>query len=119
MTIRAIFAGSFDPITYGHLDIINRSLGLFDQVIVALGVNMAKKTLFSVEERVALTEKVIAEELPSLSDHVHVVTYDGLTVTLAKQFGSCCLVRGVRTPTDYEYEYNIALINSKIGRAHV
>lgn len=115
MTTRAIFVGSFDPITYGHLDIINRSLCLFDQVIVGLGVNSSKKTFFSLEERVSLTEQVIREELPNLSDNVHVITYDGLTVTLAKQFGSCCLVRGVRTPSDYEYEYNIAIINSKIA----
>jgi pantetheine-phosphate adenylyltransferase len=115
MTTRALFTGSFDPITYGHLDIINRSLNLFNEVIVGVGINNSKKSLFSVEERVALCQEAIKEEFPNLYDHVHVVQYNVLTVELAKQFGSCCLVRGVRSSSDFEYEQNIATINKSIA----
>lgn len=115
MASRAIFVGSFDPITYGHLNIINRSLNLFDEIIVGLGVNSSKKTLFTLEERVSLVKDAINEALFPLEDHVHVVTYDTLTIDLAKQFGNCCLVRGVRTLSDYEYEVNLGAINNKIA----
>ena len=115
MTNRAIIVGSFDPIHFGHLNIINRSLNLFDEVIVALGINTSKKTLFSLEERVFLAKEAVNEALFPLQDCVHVVTYDTLTVDLAKQFGNCCLVRGVRTASDYEYEMNVGAINNKIA----
>lgn len=113
--IRGIFAGSFDPVTYGHLDIINRSLNLFNEVIVAVGVNQNKKTLFSIDERVSLLRQVIVEEFQSLEDHIHIYAYDDLTVNLAKQFGSCCLIRGVRSASDYDYEVNVASINKKVA----
>jgi pantetheine-phosphate adenylyltransferase len=115
MTVRGIFTGSFDPITYGHLDIITRSLDLFKEVIVSIGINLHKKNLFSIDDRVALCQEVIKEELGNLADCVHVVSYEGLTVNLAKQFGSCSLVRGIRNSGDFEYEQNIASINKTIA----
>lgn len=115
MMQRAIYAGTFDPIHYGHLNIINRSLDLFNEIIIALGTNTAKNTLFTLEERVNLVQETINEEFQALSDHIHVLTYSDLTVKFAKSFGNCCLVRAVRNTLDFEYESNVAEINKALA----
>ena len=100
----AIVPGSFDPITYGHIDIITRSAQLFDEVIVAILVNPDKKYLFTLEER----ESMIHETIKGL-DNVRVDSFSGLLVNYAKKVGSSVIVRGLRAVSDFEYDMNKAL----------
>lgn len=107
---RAIFPGSFDPITRGHLDIIERSSKVFDEVVVVILENTSKQTTFSVEERLAFID--------ANTSHLSNVcsAYDcGLTVDFAKQRGACAIIRGVRSVKDYEYELDIASLNQHIN----
>jgi pantetheine-phosphate adenylyltransferase len=110
----AIFPGSFDPITLGHEDIIRRGVTLFDEVIVAIGINAEKKYMFDLETRQAFIEKVFADE-----PKVKVVTYSGLTIDFCKKMDAQFILRGLRNPADFEFEKAIAHTNrklSKIGR---
>ena len=102
----AVFAGSFDPFTLGHLDIVKRAAALFDELWVVLAVNASKKNMFSEEERLTFINKSIAG-IP----HVKVTSFDGLTVDFMKNVGSKFLVRGVRGAMDAEYEQSIAWNN--------
>lgn len=102
----AIYPGSFDPITNGHLDILNRALGIFDKVIILIAVNPNKKSRFSPEERKEMIEEAVGHN-PSIS----VDTYDGLTVKYAKEHGAKYLIRGLRVVTDFEYEFQLATAN--------
>lgn len=107
----AICPGSFDPVTVGHLDIITRSSKLFDKVYVAVLKNSAKQQpLFSVEKRIELLNRCIAD-LPN----VEVVTFEGLLVDCAKENGAIAIVKGLRAVTDFEYEFQMALINRKLN----
>lgn len=102
----AIYPGSFDPITNGHLDILNRALGIFDKVIILIAVNPNKKSRFSPEER-----KEMIEEAVGHNHSISVDTYDGLTVKYAKEHGAKYLIRGLRAVTDFEYEFQLATAN--------
>ena len=106
----ALFAGTFDPFTKGHHALVLRALAIFDKVVVAVGHNMGKKCLFSVEQRVEAIEKLYAAD-----KRVEVMTYDGLTMDLAKEIGATALLRGVRNTKDFEYEREIADVNFRIG----
>lgn len=108
-----IYPGSFDPITYGHLDVIVRASGLVDKLIIGVLRNSAKKPLFSAEERVALIEEVIKEK-PELTN-ISVEAFEGLLVDFAKQKNANLLVRGLRAITDFEYELQIAQMNHKLN----
>ncbi|WP_338731120.1 pantetheine-phosphate adenylyltransferase [Mangrovimonas cancribranchiae] len=108
---RAIFPGSFDPITLGHYDIIKRGVKLFDEVIVAIGVNAEKKYMFSLEERKAFIEASFKNE-----DKVKVVTYEGLTVDFCKEIDAQFILRGLRNPADFEFEKAIAHTNRKLSK---
>ena len=108
MTRRAIYPGSFDPITNGHLDIIERSAKLFDEVVVALLLNMEKQPMFSTEERVAMIREVIRW------DNVRVDTFEGLLVHYAVEQQAHVIVRGIRAVSDYEYELQMALMNRRM-----
>jgi len=106
---KAIYAGSFDPFTMGHLNILNRAAVMFEEVIVAIGTNTSKKALFSPEEKLEMIEEVVAERS---SDNVRVILHaDNLIVDLAEQEGAKVMVRGIRSVTDMEYEMNIASMN--------
>ena len=105
----AIVPGSFDPITYGHIDIITRSAALFDEVIVAILVNPDKKYMFNLEERVDMIEKSI-EGL----DNVKVDNFSGLLVNYAKNIGSNVIVRGLRAVSDFEYEMQLTFMNKAL-----
>ena len=105
----ALFPGSFDPITLGHVDIITRALPLFDEIRIAVGTNSAKNYLFSLEQRIAWITETFADE-----DKVKVVTYDGLTVDFALQEGVNFLLRGLRKPADFEFEKAIAQANREM-----
>ncbi len=111
MTRRAIFPGSFDPITLGHFDIINRGVQLFDEVIVAIGVNAEKKYMFSLEQRQAFIEKSFA-----MQPKVQVITYSGLTIDLCKKMNANFILRGLRNPADFEFEKAIAHTNRKLSK---
>lgn len=106
----ALFAGTFDPFTKGHHALVLRALAIFDKVVVAVGRNMGKKCLFSVEQRVETIEKLYAAD-----KRVEVMAYDGLTMDLAKEIGATALLRGVRNTKDFEYEREIADVNFRIG----
>ena len=110
----AIVPGSFDPITYGHIDIIKRSAELFDEVIVATLVNPDKKYLFSLDERVEMINETI-KEIPN----VKVDSFSGLLVNYAKKVGSSVIVRGLRAVSDFEYEMQLTFMNKASVRCTV
>jgi pantetheine-phosphate adenylyltransferase len=105
---RAIYPGSFDPLTNGHLDIIERSCRLFDEVVVSILVNQAKQSLFPLEERLEIIREVTA------SPQVRVDTFDGLLVHYAVAQGATAIIRGIRAVSDYEYELQMALMNRRL-----
>jgi pantetheine-phosphate adenylyltransferase len=107
----AVYPGTFDPITNGHVDIIKRSLRMFDQVIVAVAVNASKTPLFSPEERVELAEQCFAA-----NNSITVDTTGGLIVDYAVQKKACAIVRGLRAVSDFDYEFQLALMNRKLER---
>ena len=107
---KALYPGSFDPMTLGHLDLVRRGLDLFDRVIVAVGENPAKKALFSVDERVAM----IRDETAKL-DRVDVTSFSGLAVQCAHEHDCTVLLRGLRTVSDFESEYAMALTNRTLA----
>ena len=105
----AVYPGSFDPITNGHLDIIKRSAKIYDKVIVAVLLNIEKKCLFSLEERVELVKRVTND-----LKNVEVIFFEGLLVDFVKQNKSNVIIKGLRTVQDFEYEFQMALMNSKL-----
>ena len=105
-----LFAGTFDPYTRGHHALVERALAMFDKVVVAVGRNLGKNCMFSLEERVSAIEKVYAG-----NDRVSVAVYDTLTMDFARSVGAVALLRGVRSVTDFEYERDIADINLRLG----
>ena len=107
---KAIFPGSFDPITLGHYDIIKRGVTLFDEIIVAIGVNSEKKYMFSLEERKKFIEDTFADE-----PKVKVMTYKGLTVDFCKKIDVEFILRGLRNPADFEFEKAIAHTNRHLS----
>ncbi len=108
MMRRAIYPGSFDPLTNGHLDIIERSARLFDEVVVAILVNQSKQSLFSIDERLAIIAEVAG------SDRVRVDTFHGLLVHYAVEQQATAIIRGIRAVSDYEYELQMALMNRRL-----
>ncbi len=112
VTRKAVYAGSFDPITNGHLDIVKRALCSFDQIIVAVAFNASKDTaLFSVEERV----EMIRDALADVADRVFVDAFDGLLVEYCERNGACAVIRGLRAVTDFEYEFQMAMMNRHLN----
>ncbi|HEX4468786.1 MAG TPA: pantetheine-phosphate adenylyltransferase [Gemmatimonadaceae bacterium] len=107
----AIYAGSFDPITRGHEDLVNRSLEFVDRVVVAVATNVAKQPLFSVDERVEL----IRATLHDRAARVEVREFSGLLVDFAREVGAQLLIRGLRAVSDFEYEYQMALMNRHLS----
>jgi len=107
----AIYPGSFDPVTNGHLDIVERGLDLFDKIIVAILHNPGKKSLFSVDERLDLLQSALAG-----FDRVEADTFDGLLVDYANRRGAQAILRGMRAVSDFEYEFQLALMNRKLNR---
>ncbi len=106
----AIYPGTFDPITLGHIDIINRGRKLFDQVIVTVAVNVSKKPLFTTEERIAM----ICEATDSMSN-VYCEQFSGLLVDYALEKNACVILRGLRAISDFEYEFQMALMNQHLN----
>ncbi|WP_440880709.1 pantetheine-phosphate adenylyltransferase [Tenacibaculum sp. C7A-26P2] len=107
---KAVFPGSFDPITLGHVDIIERGVTLFDELIIAIGINAEKKYMFSLEERKKFIEKTFIHE-----PKIKVLTYRGLTVNFCKEQNANFILRGLRNPADFEFEKAIAHTNRKLS----
>jgi pantetheine-phosphate adenylyltransferase len=110
MNITAIYPGTFDPITNGHADLLQRALKRFDRVIVAIAGSTGKSTCFSLEERVSLAKTALAH-----LDRVEVVGFDGLLVKFAKTQGAGVILRGLRAVSDFEYEFQLASMNRKLA----
>lgn len=108
---RALFPGSFDPITNGHYDIIKRGIKLFDEVVIAIGINADKTYMFSVEERKTFIEEAFKNE-----PKIKVVTYEGLTIDFCKKIDAQFILRGLRNPADFEFEKAIAHTNRKLSK---
>ena len=110
MTRIAIYPGTFDPITLGHVDVLKRASKMFDKVIVAIAINQKKSTLFTLEERLELVEE-------SLKDYsnVEVQLVKGLIIDFAKEIKAAALIRGLRAVSDFEYEFQLALMNKKLA----
>lgn len=107
---KAIYPGSFDPVTFGHLDLIERALNLFDELIVVVASNASKKTLFTAGERAAFLKAALKKY-----SRVKVVNWDGLTVHLAEKEDAYTLIRGIRATSDFDYEFQMALTNRKLA----
>ncbi|MBO5963352.1 MAG: pantetheine-phosphate adenylyltransferase [Bacteroidales bacterium] len=105
----ALFPGSFDPITKGHKSIVERALPMFDKIVVAVGTNTAKNSVFPLEKRIEWIERTFAQY-----DNVEVVTFNSLTVDFCREIGAKYILRGLRNSTDFQYERNIARINQEL-----
>jgi pantetheine-phosphate adenylyltransferase len=105
----ALFPASFDPVTNGHLDIARRALRLFDEVVLAVAMNVAKSETFSLEDRIEMLSAVVSDE-PAL----RVTAFEGLTVDFAREVGAVAIIRGVRAMSDFEYEFEMALMNKHL-----
>ena len=106
---RAIYPGSFDPITYGHMDIINRALQLFDSLVIGIGIHIEKKPLFTTDERLEMIKSLYKNE-----PKIKVVSFETLLVDFAKSVDAQFIVRGLRAVSDFEYEFQMALANRKM-----
>jgi len=106
---RAIYPGSFDPVTNGHLDVVDRARKLFDQVIVAVALNDEKQPLFSLEERLDLLKQTVGK-----IDNVQIAQFDGLLVEFAIEQKASAVIRGLRAVSDFEFEFQMALMNRKL-----
>ena len=110
MNKKALFSGTFDPFTIGHYEIVKKALCFTDEILIAVGVNFGKNTLFSLEERVNTIKNIYSED-----ERINVVSYDSLTVDLAKEYEVDFILRGIRNLYDFEYEKNMADINRNLS----
>ena len=108
----AVYPGTFDPVTNGHIDLIRRGLTMFDRVIVAVGINPGKCPLFSFEERLQMMKEVLQG-----MENVEVAGFEGLLVDFARESGACAVLRGLRAVSDFEYELQRAIMNRKLDRS--
>lgn len=111
----ALYAGSFDPVTNGHLDVFRHAAGLADRVVVAIGIHPGKKPLFSSDERLAMVEEVFGPVAKAAGCALQCTTFDDLTVTAARRVGASILIRGLRDGTDLDYEMQIAGMNESMA----
>ena len=108
---RIIYPGTFDPITFGHVDLVGRALQLFDEVVLAIAADSTKKPLFSIEERKALAEQALA----SFGTKVRIATFNGLLIDFVRKENSRAILRGLRAISDFEFEFQMALMNRKLN----
>ena len=106
----AVFPGTFDPFTLGHMSIVSRGLELLDEVVIAIGINDSKRTYFTVEQRLEMLRDLFRD-----NPRIRVVSYDSLTIDLAKQWNARFILRGIRSVNDFEYEKTIADVNRKLS----
>lgn len=113
-----VYAGSFDPITYGHLDIVRQALGVFDQVHVMIGVNPDKKGMFTLAKRMEQVGLALAAQYPGEGDKVHFGFFEGLLVDHCAEVGAAAIIRGLRDHVDFAYESHLAALNKELGGVH-
>ncbi len=111
----AIYPGTFDPITYGHIDVIKKSLKIFDKVIIGTTENINKDYLFSIDERIDLIKLSLFKDLKFDKKKIIVVSFDTLTIDLCKKYKASVIIRGLRAVSDFEYEFQLAGMNKKLN----
>ena len=111
----AIYPGTFDPITYGHIDVIKKSLKVFDRVIVATTDNVNKNYYFSIEERLSIIKNSLFKDLRLNKNKINVIAFDTLTINLCKKYKASVIIRGLRAVSDFEYEFQLAGMNKKLN----
>jgi len=111
---RAVYPGTFDPVTNGHISLIERACTIFDELVVAVARNAGKSPCFSFDERIDLMVKSLVKK--SCNDRIRVIGFDGLLADLARDMGAGAIIRGLRAVSDFEYEFQMALMNRKIAR---
>ena len=111
----AIYPGTFDPITYGHIDVIKKSLKIFDRVVIAAAENINKDYLFSVEERIDIIKNSLIKDLKMNSKKIPIISFNTLTVNLCKKYKADVIIRGLRAVSDFEYEFQLAGMNKKLN----
>ena len=116
MKKKAIYPGTFDPITYGHIDVIKKALKIVDQVIVAISEGNYKNHLFDVEERIAIVKKALFKDLNLKKNKIEVISFNSLTTSLCKKYKSNIILRGLRAVSDFEYEFQLAGMNRKLNK---
>ena len=115
MKSTAIYPGTFDPITYGHIDVIKKSLKIFDRVVVAAAENINKDYLFSIDERVEIIEDSLFKDLKLNKNKIKVIPFNTLTIKLCKKYKANVIIRGLRAVSDFEYEFQLAGMNKKLN----
>ena len=111
----AIYPGTFDPITYGHIDVIKKSLKIFDRVIVATTDNINKNYYFSIDERLSIIKNSLFKDLKLNKSKITVISFDTLTINLCKKYKASVIIRGLRAVSDFEYEFQLAGMNKKLN----
>jgi pantetheine-phosphate adenylyltransferase len=111
----AIYPGTFDPITYGHIDVIKKSLNIFDSVVVATTDNINKNYFFSIEERINIIKNSLFKDLKMNKKKVNVISFNNLTINLCKKYKANTIIRGLRAVSDFEYEFQLAGMNKKLN----
>ena len=111
----AIYPGTFDPITYGHIDVIKKSLKLFDRLIIATTDNVSKNYFFSLDERLSIIQNSLFKDLKINKKKIKIISFDTLTINLCKKYNSSTIIRGLRAASDFEYEFQLAGMNKKLN----
>ena len=111
----AIYPGTFDPITYGHIDVIKKSLKIFDKVVVATTDNISKNYYFSIDERLSIIKNSLFNDLRLNKNRVKIISFDTLTINLCKKFKASVIIRGLRAVSDFEYEFQLAGMNKTLN----
>ena len=111
----AVYPGTFDPITYGHIDVIKKSLKIFDKLVVATSDNNDKNYLFSIEERIDIINNSLFKDLKFDKKKIRVIAFSNLTIELCKKFNASAIIRGLRAVSDFEYEFQLAGMNKKLN----
>ena len=111
----AIYPGTFDPITYGHIDVIKKSLKIFDRVVVATTDNINKNYHFSIDERLLIIKNSLFKDLRLNKKKIKIISFDTLTINLCKKYNASVIIRGLRAVSDFEYEFQLAGMNKKLN----
>ena len=117
MSKTAIYPGTFDPITFGHIDVIKKSLKIVDKLIVATTDNIEKDYLFSLEERIEILNKCLFNDLRLSKNKIKIISFDDLTVKICKKYKASIIIRGLRAVSDFEYEFQLAGMNKKLDQS--
>ena len=111
----AIYPGTFDPITFGHIDVIKKSLKIFDRIVIATTDNINKDYFFSIDERISIIKDSLFKDLRLIKNRIKVVPFDTLTINLCKKYQASVIIRGLRAVSDFEYEFQLAGMNKKLN----